>query len=201
MAHRVLSSCFWLLGLLLSSQLALGQAYRSTYLLFTFEDINNRSPHGTQTYYWLQPLDSVSQGLALRPLFLSGFSQQDERACCQGQAINPYLVTQSSSYDFDQRHFTTLDTLRHLLRTQRRKIQTIHKRWATGQQQTITVYLTPISGVFCTANFLNSGLYTRRLYLPQAKFAGAPSFWQSKASKLTGNWDYSDVPFAVLRPM
>jgi hypothetical protein len=124
MVHRVLFSCSWLLGLLLNSRFAAGQAARGTYLLFTFEDTNNRSPHGAQTYYWLQPLDSVAQGLVLRPLFLSGFSQQDERACCQGQALNPYLVTQSSSYTFDQRHYTILDTLRHLLQTQRHKIQT-----------------------------------------------------------------------------
>jgi hypothetical protein len=201
MVYRVLCSCWLLLALLLSSQLVAGQAAQGTYLLFTFEEATSRSPHGTKTYYWLQPLDSIAQGPLLRPLFVHGFSQQDDLACCQGQAVNPYAVTQSSSYDFDQPHYVAVDSLRHLLQTQRRKIQTIRKRSANGQQQTLTVYLTPVSGVFCAANFLQIGLYATnyagRLYLPRAKFVGVPSFWQSQESQQVAAADYSRVPFAI----
>jgi hypothetical protein len=201
MVYRVLRSYWLLLALLLSSQLVAGQAFRGTYLLFTFEETASRSPHGTQTYYWLQPLDSIAHGPLLRPLFMQGFSQQDELACCQGQAINPYAVTQSSSYNFDQPHYAAVDSLRHLLQTQRRKMQTIRKRWASGQQQTLTVYLTPVSGVFCAANFLQVGLYATscagRLYLPRAKFVGVPSFWHRSESQQVAAWDYSRVPFAI----
>jgi hypothetical protein len=94
-----------------------------------------------------------------------------------------------------------MDSLRHLLRTQRRRIQTIRKRWASGQQQTLTVYFTPVSGVFCVANFWQSGLYATayagRLYLPRAKFVGLTSFWQRPDSQQVVAWDYSRVPFAI----
>ena len=182
---------------------ALCQNLRRAYLIFTFEDTHKVSQHGKKTYYWIQEVDSLKkENQILGALFLSGFSQNNVSDCCDGKNINPFSVAENTSYRFDNKHYLTLDTLKALINKHRKKIQTIHKIWVSGQQEDVNVFVTPIFGDFCSSNFLRAGLYADnyngRVYIPRSKFSYANYFWQDEKSKILLKKDFSAFIFYSL---
>lgn len=185
---------------------ARGQTRSGTYLIYTFEDTYKISQHGTTTYYWLQPLDSVQAGpAALSVFYVSGFSASALAQCANSTAVNPFAVFPNESYAFDPTHYAAVDTLKRLVYQGRKKIQTLTKRWPAGQRETVEVFVTPIAGRFCSAPFSPVGLHGSRyrglVFLPLSHFKAQPGFWSDPRSANVLTNDCSRVHFSVLPPL
>ena len=197
---------FWavLLSAGMTNREARGQSTSGTYLVYTFEDTYKISPHGTESYYWLQPLDSVQAGPAgLRVFFPFGFEASTLFDCRQGTAFNPFSVPVTDmQHKFDKQYFAAADTLERVVYRGRKKIQTITKRWGSGQRETIEVYVTPVAGRFCYAPFSQAGFrgssYRGLVFLPLSHFKPYPAFWSDPRHAHVLNQDYSQVPFSAL---
>jgi|GEM_PF-1739025 len=182
---------------------AKGQTRSETYLIYSFEDAYKISQHDTHTYYWLQPLDSVQAGPSgLSVFYLSGFSASVLANCGNGTAVNPFAVFANEPYAFDSKYHAAVDSLERLLYQGRKKIQTITKRWPSGQRETIEVFVTPLTGRFCSAPFSPVGLHGSRyrglIYLPLSHFKAYPAFWSDPRSGGVLTNDYGRVHFSVL---
>jgi hypothetical protein len=198
---------YWSFGVLLLMTLASrevrSQTRSGTYLIYSFEDTYKTSQHGTTTYYWLQPLDSVQSGpAALSVFYQSGFSTNVLAKCENGTAFDPFVIHQDESYQFDRKHYATADTLERLIYKGRKKIQTITKRWPAGQRETVEVFVTPIAGRFCSAPFSPGGPhgfgYRGLIFLPVSHFKARPGFWSDPRSTDVLTSDYSRVHFSIL---
>jgi hypothetical protein len=193
-----------IIGMLFMNHVAYSQLPQNRYLIFSFEDTYKISPHGTQTYYWIQPIDSVKKGnRILKKIFVSGYSTSELQDCCLGKAINPYAgVIGSGSYSFSKEHYLMLDTLERMIKRHRKKIQSIKIVQKQGQQETANLFATPITGLFCMSDFLNIGLhgqnYNGKIYVPYGHFSFINNFWISQEGNAVLITDFSKFPFSIL---
>lgn len=178
------------------------QNLRHNYVVFTFEDTYKVSQHGKSLYYLIEPVDSIaSKHNALSFIFLSGFSKDNLDDCCSGKEINPFAITANTSYGFSEKYSRSLDSLKQIIYKNRRRVQVIKKTWASGQIENIEIFVTPISGVFCSSKFSKIGLYSSDysglLYLGNSNFHGIESFWSTKEGSIISKQDYSSTFFSV----
>src|SRR5476651_2166369 len=128
------------------------------YVIITFEDLYEVSPkvspHGMQSYYWIINRDSIkSYDIVLSRLFVEGFSTNNLADCCNGKAIDPFVAFANSTYTFEPGYDKSLEELQQLITKNRKKLQTITKKWEFGHKQTTTIFATPVSGKFCSCNY------------------------------------------------
>jgi hypothetical protein len=147
--------------------------------------------------------DSIkSNKTILSHLFLKNFSKNDFDKCCKGKDFDPNLINDSTTYDFDLSFFNNLTDLEALLSKKGKKLQQIRKDWASGQQETITIYATPISGKFCSANFHMLGQqrtgYIGKVYIPVSSFKYAEEFWKSTDAQFILKQDFSKLNFSII---
>jgi hypothetical protein len=140
---------------------------------------------------------------AFAHLFLRNFSKSNFADCCGGKAVDPFLVTQETSYTFDTSYYRSLDELEKIIINKRKKVETISKVWVSGQKEDITVFATPISGKFCSSNLHPLGQqrsgYKGRVYIPYSSFAYSDEFWRLPSATLVLNHDFSKISFDVLQ--
>lgn len=167
-----------------------------------FEDTYKNSPHGTDTYYWIIPADSIKQHKSISSLLLSGFSKTTLESSCKGDIIDPYAITASTSYDFANSYFASIDSLRQLIFKNRKRIQTVSKKWKSGQREKLQIFATPIQGTFCSSNYAiqNSGIgkYNGRIYFPVAGFHYINNFWIDVPVNLIER-DFVSINFSVFQ--
>lgn len=181
---------------------ALAQISRSQYVVFMFEDTYKNSPHGTDTYYWIIPADSLKKHKRIAPLLLSGFSKTTLESCCKGDTIDPYAVTATTSYDFSNNYFAGIDSLRQLIFKNRKRIQIISKKWESGQREKLKVFATPIQGIFCSSKYSiqssKIGKDNGRIYFPVSGFNYITNFWIEVPINLIER-DFAAINFSVFQ--
>lgn len=178
----------------------------NNYIIITSEINYSKSFEGIKKSYWLIPLDSLkSRNIICYQLYLSEISKTNFEACCSGKDIDPYIVLASdtSKNYFDRKHFELLDKLEKMIFTKRKKIETIIKRWISSNSlETITLFATSVSGVFCSSNYgylsLQDG-YKGKLFIPYSSFKMDEDFWKSDKANYILNGDFSKTDFEVVR--
>lgn len=174
----------------------LAQPRKSQYVVLTFEDTYKITQHDIDTYYWIISADSLKQQHRISPLLLSGFSKNTLESCCKGETVDPFVITDETSYDFTESYFVSTDSLRKLIFKNRTKVQAITKSWLSGQKEKIQVFATPIFGNFCSSS--STGKYNGRIYFPVSNFQRIDTFWETMPIKLIGR-DFTEVKFAIFQ--
>ena len=198
---------FFVLLVLVGCLRAKAQTLLNRYVVFTFEERYKISPHGTKTYYWIQQADSVAaHPLRLAALFLNTYSKDNLDDICQGRPTDPFLVKESTVYEFPAEHLAARDSLQALLRQHRTRLQTIRKSWDNGQQAIIRVYATPVTGRFCVARLrrrqAEGEQYDGPLFVPFADFhfRPEPAGTQAVQHRWVGE-DFSRIDYAIFPGM
>ena len=173
----------------------------SKYVIFTFHEKYKISQHDEKNYYWILPQDSISTNkFNIARLFISGFSVNNLNDCCNGKGIDPELVRSDEDYHLDTEYIKSINALRQLINNN--KIQTIHKKWQQGQEQDIEIYITPILGKFCSANYGWNGHKTRNyngiVYIPKSDFNYDVGFWNTLEYKKIITQDFSEVKYYII---
>lgn len=194
---------FFVLLALAGGLRASAQTPPNRYVVFTFEERYKISPHRTQTYYWIQPLDSVAATpVRLAALLLGTFSKDNLDDICQGRPTDPFLVKASTMYGFPDEYAGALEALPALIEKHRTRIQTIRKSWLNGQSSITQVYATPITGRFCVAPLRrmqsDGDVYEGPLFIPFADFQALKDLSGPQLLKQMGpGADFSQVHYAI----
>lgn len=168
----------------------------SNFIVITFErerKLNKREKQ-KDVFYWISNIDSIqSKGYRMYPLYLSGYSVQDLKKCCNNDTINPFIITDQTNFNFTQNHIETVNTLKQLINNKRIKIQVITKKWGENFQETIKVYATAVKGGFhfCELQSFNYIDYKGIIYLPSSKCTQIDTFWKSLKARNVMYADYS----------
>ena len=196
-----------ILCLTMSVQFVHAQSPKGKYVIFTFEYINNKSPHGKQIYYWIQSVDSISrQQIHLDKILLSDYSESELQDCCTGKSINPYTSTSASanSYNFNKKYYMALDTIECIIKKHRKRIQTVDKANEQGINDLLSIYITPVEGIFCLSKFISirdrEKLYKGSICIPYSSFSYYRKFWESDEYKSVMKHDYSLLLYSILPP-
>ena len=179
------------------------QATAGKYVIFTFKDKYKISQHATKSYYWIVPQDSIkSYNTILSHLFLKNFSKNDFVDCCNGKDIDPFVVTTNTSYDFDSAYSKSLNELELIISRNTKRLQSISKKWDSGQEEEIRIFATPVYGKFCSSNFHVIGRerygYEGKVYIPVSSFSYSEEFWKSSAAKFVLAQDFSKIKFDII---
>jgi hypothetical protein len=196
------SSIVLFLFLILVSFKTVGQQ-RGEYVIMSFEQTHKISQHGTKKYFWIFSLDSInSYNVMPACLFLEGLSADNVSDCCAGKAMDPVLVFAGSDFRTDSLNVRWSSELKTLIKKKRKEIQTIVKDWKDGQKETIRVYATPVSGLFCFSKFHQIGEdrtgYDGLVSLPFSKCDYHGEFWSSSKARYILTRDFSKVSFSII---
>lgn len=173
------------------------------YIILTIEDTYKVSQHGTQTYFWIIPVDSIkSYNMTISRLFLSDFTRSNLEDCCLGKPFDPFVYDQNLSIALDSDYRERLDNLKQLVLNRKKQIQKINKKWKSGQAETIVIFATPVVGEFCSSDFHPIGQhrtgYLGRVYLPKASFKYDDTFWSSPKADYVEKQDFSILDFDII---
>jgi hypothetical protein len=136
---------------------AFSQSTSKEYVVITFEGHFKISQHGTETYFWIIPVDSISaSSSSLSRLFVSNFSTNNLQDCCAGGPVDPILVTEVSNFKLDDKYLSSLENLRQLILHDRKKLQKITKKWESGQEETVGYMLQLLKEIFVNVIFIPS---------------------------------------------
>jgi hypothetical protein len=176
---------------------------RGQYVIMSFEQTHKISQHGTKKYFWIFAKDSIGNYDTMPAcLFLEGLSATNVSDCCSGKAMDPFLVFAGTDFRTDSLNVQWSSELTRLIQKNRKEIQTIVKTWNQGQKETIKVYATPVTGVFCFSEFHPIGQdrtgYHGLVSLPFSKFHHDAEFWASSKAKYILTRDFSKIPFSII---
>ena len=175
------------------------------YLIITCEQKFAKSFEGVKRTFWILPEDSISNTNPIfSPVFFSGYFQNDIDSCRRGRSIDPYFSASTKDNYLDTPQKEALDLLQAIVFTGRKKVQTIMKTWASGNQEQTTIYATSVSGSFCCSKFNYTGQkrsgYNGLLYIPYSQIAADDKFWDGEKGKIVMHIDFSrcDLSYNVL---
>jgi hypothetical protein len=173
------------------------------YVVITFEDVYKISQHGKRDYFWIISNDSLkSFESKLSKLFMSDFTKNNLDDCCGEKPIDPFVLTEGSIFIFDAGYSKELENLKQIVFKNRKRLQRISKKWDAGQEETITVFATPMYGRFCSSEYYLSGQtrtgYKGRVFLPFSSFTYADDFWKTANAKFILNRDFSRLNFEMI---
>lgn len=162
------------------------------YVVVTYERERSKGDHGVEVFYWMVNLSELDwDRTKLYPLYLNDFSKNQLNNCINGSETLIFSVTSKDNYDFDTSYKNQIDKLIKIIKDGRRKVQTNKKILKGGLKETITIYLTPVSGSFCSSLMFEKdadmmGMSNQYLYMPVHSFNVYSAFWES---------DIKDHPF------
>lgn len=181
---------------------------KTNYIIFSFErSVDNQE---NENYYWIIPIDSITDNLnfAISPLFVEAFSQFTVDRCAKGDSISFFKNFEGVSEEYE----SEISKLMDIIKTKKSKIQKIIIQWdkkgknLKRKDETISIYATPISGVFCNClerhEIMGSGEVEFRglVYIPMSDFLYYPSFWGTENERIIMYADYSLVNFVKFTP-
>ncbi len=171
-----------------------------SYVIITCEEKFAKSFEGIKRTFWIADEDSIfDTGTKFFPLLLSGYFKNDLDSCCLGKEIDPYYSSHEKENYLDTAQEKSLDILQTIIFAKRKKMQTIIKKWAYGNQAKVTIYATSIFGSFCFSKFNFIGKkrsdYADLLYLPNSKIEENNRFWETLKSKRFMQLDFSRYNF------
>lgn len=173
------------------------------YIIMTFERTVNKYPqHGIEKFFWIMPVDSIyDKHFSIFPLFIDGFSRNNLDSCCEAQKIDPFTITTQTNYDFDSNYLSEINHLQIIIKSQRKKVQEIIKKWAEDYKEVIKVYATPITGKFCSCILKKDGKkkveYDGIVFIPMSSFSIYKNFVESKKYRFMIFSDYSKINFDI----
>ncbi len=165
------------------------------FVIVTFEIKRNIERHKKAVYYWIVNSDStINKGFSLKPLYFSGYSKTHLDKCCNGDTINPYIITKHTSFDFAPNYESDVKVLKELIEEKKIKVQTIKKKRGNEYTETVNVYATPVKGEFCKCYLKSFGFidYEGEVYLPLKNLKDNSAYWELTWSK---NIKFSDYSF------
>jgi hypothetical protein len=125
--------------------------------------------------------------------------------CCNGIDIDPFVSTPADSvFDLGHAYYDELELLDKLILSKRKKVEQIVKAWTIKKnKETITYYLTPIKGRFCTSVLANtrqwrSG-YNGKIFIPYSSFEVNLDFWNSPQFPILANIDFEKLKLNIIR--
>ena len=175
---------------------ALSQGKTESYIIVTFEYDRTKDNHPSRDYYWILPIESIksSNDYNLYPLYFDEFSNEDLEECKEQKAINIFTMHKGEDFILDKSLSDEIGVLKEIVQSHKTKVQTIVKKWKVGYKEKITVYITPISGNFCSSNIADySGKdidYEGVIYLPLSDFKLNNDFFKSDKVKLVETLDF-----------
>ena len=178
-------------------------AESSGYVILSIEQTHTISQHGTRTYFWIIPVDSIKPNgsSTIARLFLSGFTADNLEDCCSGKPIDPSIVFGNSSFTLETDYQLGLRSLMELVLKNRRKVQKIQKKWK-DQTETIVVFATPVLGQFCSSDFHEIGQhrtgYRGEVYIPKSSFRNYDMFWSSPKANNIVHHDFSTLDIDII---
>lgn len=101
----------------------------------------NKDSHGKFIYYWIAELKKYEKvdeykEPEIYSIFLHEFYSSDQlESCCLGKTSYPYSYFTNSKFDFPENYSEYLNSLRDLVKNNRRKIQVIKKQWGKKSQR------------------------------------------------------------------
>ena len=164
------------------------------YVVITYEIDRNRDNHDKKQYYWIVPNDSISSGneLKKKPLYIDSFSKNSFDSCYNGSDIYLFSINTETKFDFDKDYIQEIDNLKEIISKNKKKVQTYCKKWKQGNyKETVTVYITPITGDFCSCKNLGTIDESNNIImLPKKAFKLNDSFWKSSKAKDISRIDF-----------
>lgn len=82
----------------------------TAYVILTIEDTYKISQHGTRTYFWIIPVDSIkSYNTTVSRVFISGFTRSNLEDCSSHKPFDPLVYDQNPSLAFDPHYLASLE--------------------------------------------------------------------------------------------
>lgn len=173
------------------------------YLVLTVQKkINKYQFEGIKEYHWIIPIDSsFTAEYSAYPLLDDVFSKGDFDSCCLGKPINPFVMTTATNFNHDSSYLYSLEQFRLLIRSHRKKVQRIEKRWNEKLRETIVIYATPIMGVFCQSPLIQMdgtiNSQSRLVFIPKSDFRSLDGFWKTKKGRNAAFADYTKLSTSI----
>ena len=184
------------------------------YVIFNFVhhhqgSIQSHLGNFVDNYYWIVPIDSISNKFAFTivALIINAETQIEADSCCAtGGTVNFFGFWEGAS----EERINEINSLNKLIKRNRQKIQTITIKWHKDEirkKEKIDVYAIPISGIFCKcvqvyyrgASKIDE-FSGQMFYIPLSDLKYNASFLESPKWKIVKYVDYSIVNFASLTP-
>ncbi len=155
------------LAIIFYANLSMAQLEKKEFVVFTVEQSFKISQHDKKVYNFIVAVDSlVNYNYEIAPLYLEGFSYNNLSDCCSGNPVNPNLVFKNTTYDFKISYLNQLEEFEQLLNKKKKMIQTIKRKWNSGQKEIIKIYYTPVLGEFCSCGFLDETSTVKKVFIP-----------------------------------
>ena len=169
------------------------------YIVLVVDVKRSNKLHPKDTYYWIAESDKLDTdgNFAFSPLFLELFytsNSYDE--CCTGEPSRFYTFTTESKVEFTKEFSEKQEKLRNFLEKNKRKIQTIDKKWEVGLKEDVTIYAVPIKANLCSCKVLEDKQF-ESVFLPKSNFKLNSEFWQTEISKnITMDYSLLDLEYS-----
>ena len=172
------------------------KVYINFYIVITFQYNRTNDNHPEKDYYWILPVDSIKlvKKFNFFPLYFDEFSNQDLKECQEQKSVNVFTMYKGEDFVLEKSLSNNINTLKELIQFNKKRVQTIVKKWNAGFTEKITVSVTPISGNFCFSNIAeysgNQINYKGIICLPISNFELNIDFFKTKEGKLVEEHDY-----------
>lgn len=173
------------------------QIKTNNYIIITQENEYSNGLEGIIRKYWIIPEDSLIKADTIKfsPLILNYYFKEHIDSCIKGINIDPLNNTSMDPVSIDSLQKSARKNLFLLERENRKKVQTVEKRWPTGYWSTTTYYATPITGNFCTCR-LGKGMelsskYKGAIFMVNDYITSYNNFWNTPKATIIITNDFS----------
>lgn len=173
------------------------------FVVISIEDEYKISQHAVQRYLWIVPVDSLTRSnFTLARLFLSGVSEDNVKDCCSFRPMDPAVVGETSNFVIGKERLSLFEHLDQTISAKKVKLQTIRKKWVSGQKEEIKIFATPIEGEFCLCDYHPIGQartgFKGMVCVPKGSGSHYDKFWTTSEAKQLYQFDFSTLDFDVV---
>jgi hypothetical protein len=167
-----------------------------SYIIITFRYDRTNDNHPAKDYHWITSIDSIkdANNFNFYPLYFDEFSNEDLKECKEQRDVNIFTMHKGEDFILEKPLTNDIEILKGLVQLNKKKVQTVIKKWKSGYKEKITVCITPIFGNFCSSNIAKySGKdidYEGVIYLPLSNFKLNTNFFKTEDGKLVERLDY-----------
>ena len=182
---------------------------KTRFVVITFE-LNKGNSKNKQVFYWITPVDSIENKLAFNifPLYTEEYTKDNLDRCIKGDSVDIFTNTTKTNFEFGENYETQIKQFVSMVNNKKVQVQTIAMKWPKGSRdnETVTVYATPIIGEFCNCIQLHENGGSHKLefkalvYMPVSSFSFEENFWNTENGKIVKYADYSLVEFTSHLP-
>jgi len=190
-----------LLFFLFINSLVFCQQSTSEYVVITYEIDRSKDQHPVRNYYWIVPVDSLAGNRDFKkyPLYFDEFSKDDLKNCSENRDLLLFTLVSKEDFDIDDKMKSDIKNLKDIVKDNRKKVESIVKKWTNGHTEKITIYVTPVKGDFCFSNLSSSDEkiinYKGLVYLPIGNFSFNKRFFESDQYKEVKYEDYINANY------